>query len=147
MSKGFFMKAIFLVIFITILTFSQSINEQIKALQDATPQKRVDMMNEIKRQLIEMNQEERSSTIEKLRARMDVKHEQNCEASMSEQHQEEHSDNMMESHVGMEEMHQHKNMQEMQNNREQMLEQMEGRENRPENAPLNQPSSMPNNGR
>jgi len=56
-------------IFCTIL-FSQTINEQIRALQDISPRKRVEMMNNIKKQLIQMNQKQRNKTISDLRKKL-----------------------------------------------------------------------------
>ncbi|CAA6826037.1 MAG: Unknown protein [uncultured Sulfurovum sp.] len=52
------------------IAFTQTINEQIKSLEYVTPTERVALMNQIKEQLIEMNQNERMNTIEKLRAKM-----------------------------------------------------------------------------
>jgi uncharacterized membrane protein YukC len=52
------------------IAFTQSLDEQIKSLESVTPKERVELMNKIKEQLIEMNQNERMNTIEKLRAKM-----------------------------------------------------------------------------
>jgi len=57
-------------IIITLLCSAQSINEQLKELEHAPPQKRVELMNHIKEQLILMNQEQRVQTINKLRAKL-----------------------------------------------------------------------------
>ncbi len=57
------MRLLFRLIILTILGFSQTINEQLKELENASPQRRVDLMNHIKEQLILMNQQERMQTI------------------------------------------------------------------------------------
>ncbi len=64
------MRLLFRLIILTILGFSQTINDELKELNGATPQRRVELMNHIKEQLIIMNQEERSKTIAKLRAKL-----------------------------------------------------------------------------
>ena len=70
------MKFIFSLIVTTVLLFSQTINEQIHALENASPEKRVELMNSIKKQLISMNQEKRMSTINSLREKLQVKHQE-----------------------------------------------------------------------
>ncbi len=70
------MKIFFSLIVITVLLFSQTINEQIHALEEASPEKRVELMNSIKRQLISMNQEKRMKTIGDLQKKLQVKHTQ-----------------------------------------------------------------------
>jgi len=57
-------------IIMTLLCSAQNINEQLKELEHASPQKRVEIMNHIKEQLILMNQEQRVETINKLRAKL-----------------------------------------------------------------------------
>ncbi len=57
-------------IIMTLLCSSQSINEQLKELEHAPPKQRVKLMNHIKEQLILMNQEQRTQTINKLRAKL-----------------------------------------------------------------------------
>ena len=64
------MRLVFQLIILTILGFSQTINDELKGLSGATPAKRVELMNHIKEQLIIMNQQERSETIAKLRAKL-----------------------------------------------------------------------------
>ena len=64
------MRLLFQLIILTILGFSQNINEELKELSSATPEKRVELMNHIKEQLIIMNQQERIETIAKLRAKL-----------------------------------------------------------------------------
>lgn len=61
--------AIILIVSISI-AFTQSLDEQIKSLESVSPKERVELMNKIKEQLIEMNQDERMNTIEKLRAKV-----------------------------------------------------------------------------
>ena len=64
------MRLLFRLIILTILGFSQTINDELKELNGATPARRVELMNHIKEQLIIMNQQERSETIAKLRAKL-----------------------------------------------------------------------------
>ena len=71
------MKTIFSLIVTTVLLLSQTINEQIHALEDASPEKRVELMNHIKEQLVSMNQEERMSTISILQEKLQGSHKQN----------------------------------------------------------------------
>ena len=59
------------------MAFTQTINEQIKSLESLSPKERVNVMNHIKEQLIEMNRNERMRTIEKLRAKMNPQPEKN----------------------------------------------------------------------
>ncbi len=70
------MRLLFRLIILTILGFSQTINEQLKELENASPQRRVDLMNHIKEQLILMNQQERMQTIHKLRAKLQPQNQQ-----------------------------------------------------------------------
>ncbi len=64
------MKIIFSLICISIFLLSATINEQIHALEDASPKERVALMNHIKEQLIEMNHEERMNTITALQEKL-----------------------------------------------------------------------------
>lgn len=64
------MKTIIVLLISVSMACTQTINEQIKSLEQLTPKERVVLMNHIKEQLIEMNQNERMNTIEKLRAKM-----------------------------------------------------------------------------
>ncbi len=53
------------------------IDKQIERIRNETnTQKRVEMMNELKRRLAQMNQEQRETAIEKLRARLQIPHTQ-----------------------------------------------------------------------
>jgi hypothetical protein len=54
-------------LFLSLLS-ALSINEQIRSLEGATPKERVALMNHIKEQLIEMNQNERMDTIHLLKS-------------------------------------------------------------------------------
>ena len=49
---------------------THSIDEEIAAIQKASPQERVDLMNALKRKLMQMNKEDRMATISKMRAHM-----------------------------------------------------------------------------
>lgn len=64
------MKIVIMLMFSLSIAFTLTLDEQIKLLEHATPKERVELMNKIKEQLIEMNQNERMNTIEKLRAKM-----------------------------------------------------------------------------
>jgi hypothetical protein len=79
------------------MLLSQSINEQIQALEEATPEKRVELMNHIKEQLIIMNQEERMDTIHLLKTQLHNENE-----VKEETHQE-----FSQSHLDEEELHEH----------------------------------------
>ena len=80
------------------LLSSQSINEQIQALEEATPKKRVELMNHIKEQLIIMNQDERMETIDLLKSQLHNENE-----VVEETHQE-----FSQSHLNEEqELHDH----------------------------------------
>lgn len=80
------MKSLCLLMLLTLFSFAESINEQIQSLEGATVEERVAMMNHIKEQLIEMNQNERMQTIDKLREKSESS-ELKEEASR-EEHQE-----------------------------------------------------------
>lgn len=77
------MKIIYSVLIVCSLLNSQSINEQIQALEEVTPKKRVELMNRIKEQLIIMNQDERMETIGLLKSQL---HNENSVAE--DRHQE-----------------------------------------------------------
>jgi hypothetical protein len=69
------MRVIFILIFFSLLVWSQTINEQIHALDKATPKERVALMNSIKEQLISMNTERRMKTIASLQSKLQHKSE------------------------------------------------------------------------
>lgn len=83
--KDFTMRLLLIMILSISLSAEESINEQIKSLEQATPQERVEVMNHIKEQLIEMNQNERMNTIAKLREKLHP-HEKEKGIEESEQH-------------------------------------------------------------
>ena len=103
------MKMLFSLIITTVFLFSQTINEQIHALEDASPEQRVELMNSIKKQLISMNQEKRMKTIGDLQKKLQVKHEQrNTETT----HQLENTSNnedepTADAHLEQHEMQEH----------------------------------------
>jgi len=74
MKKEFSMKTILLtLVFLTTLLFGQgmnSIDQQIEAIQKAPAKQRVQMMNEFKKKLMQMNQEQRMAAISKMRSKM-----------------------------------------------------------------------------
>jgi len=92
LNQGIFMKIFFLFFCMSMLLLSQSINEQIHALEDATPEKRVELMNHIKEQLIAMNHEKRMKTIHTLQAKLQRKHENNEHRTSSSLERENQSD-------------------------------------------------------
>jgi len=69
------MRVLFILVIISVIGFPQTINEQIKVLKNASPQKRVELMNHIKKQLITMNQKERLQAIHILKAELQSKTE------------------------------------------------------------------------
>jgi len=71
------MRVIFSLICMSIMLISDTVNEQIHALENATPTERVALMNKIKEQLIEMNDEERMSTISTLQKKLHIKNKTN----------------------------------------------------------------------
>ena len=82
------MKIIFSLIITTVLLFSITINEQIHALEKASPQKRVELMNHIKEQLISMNQEERMKAIGTLQEKIQGNHNKNNQQHQSSMQRE-----------------------------------------------------------
>ena len=72
------------------LTFSgaDTVDEQIVEIQNAPPQKRVQLMNELKKHLSALGEEDRAQAITKLRNKMGAKSEN------SEQNQIQQTDNM-----------------------------------------------------
>ncbi|MEA1983480.1 MAG: hypothetical protein U9N39_08040 [Campylobacterota bacterium] len=65
------MKTLLIIINISVFAISslngQGIDAQLQMIHEASPQERVKMMNELKRQIVQMNQNERLSAISKLR--------------------------------------------------------------------------------
>lgn len=90
------MKIIIVLLISVSIACTQTINEQIKSLEQLTPKERVVLMNHIKEQLIEMNQNERMNTIEKLRAKMNpsqkqVPHDKNLQLNHGGSKNAEHN--------------------------------------------------------
>lgn len=71
------MKIVLRVINLIIVTFlslaGQDIDEQMQMIREASPKERVEMMNKLKRQIVQMNQNDRAEAIEQLRAQMKQK--------------------------------------------------------------------------
>jgi hypothetical protein len=76
------MKIVYITLLISSILFSQSLNSQIKKLENSSPKERVALMNDIKTQLILMNENDRMNTIHLLKARVssknsiDINHQQ-----------------------------------------------------------------------
>ncbi len=100
------MRLLFILSILTILGFSQTINEQLKELENASPKRRVDLMNHIKEQLILMNQQERMETIHKLRTKL-----QPSIGQVEQQEEAYHSNNnqIIENHIYIDDIHQEVN--------------------------------------
>ena len=83
-----------------------SIDQQITAMQKASPQERVKLMNQFKQQLASMNAQERSKSITRLREQMKAEGEH---VAQGENHTEAQRDQMQQSeHLQrMEQMQQH----------------------------------------
>ena len=98
------MRLLFRLIILTILGFSQTINEQLKELENASPERRVNLMNHIKEQLILMNQQERMQTIHKLRAKLQPATEQRKEQIEDIHHS--YNNQIIENHIHIDNTHQ-----------------------------------------
>jgi hypothetical protein len=61
-----FTKGLIAILLSTILLSADTINEQIEAIQKATPQERAELMNALKKKLASMNEEERANAINTL---------------------------------------------------------------------------------
>ena len=66
------MKRVLIVISIMILTtislYAQDIDTQMQKIREASPQERVQMMNSLKRQIVQMNEAQRNEAIAQLRS-------------------------------------------------------------------------------
>ncbi len=110
------MQVIVSLIFLSLLLWSQTINEQIHALEKATPQERVELMNSIKKQLVSMNAQKRMETIEALRAKIENTEEEpknelnHRDEERIEEHDEEesHSETLNIHHDMQEELVHHR---------------------------------------
>ena len=67
---------IMMIFFARIVWGGESIDAQIEAIRKAPPQERFKLMNRLKRQLVQMNQKQRSEAIAKLRAKTAKGHRQ-----------------------------------------------------------------------
>ena len=102
------MKIFFSLIITTVLIFSQTINEQIHALENASPQKRVELMNHIKEQLISMNHEKRMKTIANLQKKLQAKQTQMRSRHQRESLNNNGHDSTHDSQLEQREMHEHR---------------------------------------
>ena len=99
------MRIFFSLTLLSLFLYSETINEQIHALEDATPKERVRLMNSIKEQLVSMNEEKRMQTIETLREK--IEHTSDVEHKMIEiDNHEEIVEHVESSHI-QDELHQH----------------------------------------
>ncbi|MDF1880420.1 hypothetical protein JHD50_03725 [Sulfurimonas sp. MAG313] len=121
------------------LAFANEVNidVQIEQIKNASAQERVELMNEFKVQLSEMNQEDRTQTISKLQEEMRAQHQENEDAHSSSTHdasvehtQAEHTE------MAQSQDRQHNASEDMQENA-QML-QMEQNEQMQQNQQMNQ---------
>ena len=102
------MKLFISLFIITNILFSQTINEQIHALEKASPQERVKLMNNIKKELMNMNEEKRMSTISSLREKLQAKHEETThETTPQEGSREKDFNPVEENHQNESEEHSH----------------------------------------
>lgn len=62
-----------IVIVTTLSLYAQDIDTQMQMIREASPQERVEMMNKLKRQIVQMNQNDRAQAIARLRAQMKEK--------------------------------------------------------------------------
>jgi hypothetical protein len=79
------MRVMVSLIFLSLFLYGQTINEQIHALEEATAEERVELMNNIKKQLVSMNTERRMLTIGVLREQLEHNNETKDEANTHEQ--------------------------------------------------------------
>jgi hypothetical protein len=96
-----------------------SIDQQIAAMQKASPQERVKLMNQFKQQLASMNAEERAKSIGHLRQKMQGEHsgkhadtEMHNEAQRNQMQQSEHlqrMEQMQQRHGGDQHMYEKEN--------------------------------------
>ena len=99
------MRIFFSLTLLSLFLYSETINEQIHALEDATPKERVSLMNSIKEQLVSMNEDKRMQTIETLREK--IEHTSDVEHKMIEvDNHEEVVEHVESSHI-QDELHQH----------------------------------------
>ena len=104
----------------TVLSAQSSVDEQLKAIQNAPAAKRVELMNQFKQRLANMNAQERTAAINKMRTKMQ---------SHSQEHANEHKE--MREHAQQNQMQQTERMQRMEQMQErhsgdQYMQEMEG---------------------
>ncbi len=101
------MRVIFILIFFSLFLWSQTINEQLHALDKATPKERVALMNSIKEQLVRMNTERRMKTIETLQDKLQHKnaHQENAHQEELPEHNNIEIDDKNEAHSDIKESH------------------------------------------
>ena len=85
---------------------SISIDQQIAAMQKATPQERVKLMNQFKQQLATMNAQERAQSITQLQKQMKAQNNQNNQHLQGEQMQSEAQHQQMQQSEQMQRMEQ-----------------------------------------
>lgn len=73
---------------VSLLYGTDSINEQIQAMQKASVQERTELMNKLKIQIASMNEEERADAISALRAEIGGKNMNSGASSMSQRLQQ-----------------------------------------------------------
>jgi len=110
------MRIIISLIFSSLFSCSQTINEQIHLLEDATPKERVALMNSIKEQLVSMNEETRIDTINTLRKKLQHNNKTSHQNSNVNNIQDEHTSKREKVHQEealklQDELHQHENHQ------------------------------------
>jgi len=103
-------KQLFIILLFAMLTSLHadvSIDQQIQNIKNAPPAKRVEMMNALKVQLSNMNSQDRSASIAKMRSQMHSKpSQQNNNNNMNQRMQKNHSDSMQQMN-GMQRTNQH----------------------------------------
>jgi hypothetical protein len=115
------MKILYIILLTFSSLFSQTIDEKIQKLEEATPQKRVELMNQIKEQLVLMNQHERMNTIHLLKAQFhnenrlenDSSHQVSSENHLNEEQQEVHENQLHQHHRILENQNRHQDLQEI----------------------------------
>lgn len=81
------------------LAMAATVDEQIAQIQNATPQKRVQLMNELKQRLSALGEEERTQAITKLRAKMSTNSENSGQNQIQETNSMSRMQNMQQHQV------------------------------------------------
>jgi len=109
------MRIFFSLTLLSLFLYSETINEQIHALEDATPKERVKLMNNIKKQLVSMNAEKRTLTLKTLRKKLQHKskssHEINEHGEVAKKHTSHNESSNIDNELHQHEQH-HENRQE-----------------------------------